>query len=1187
MRTLALLAATVCGCSAVADFPADCNDRACPAGLTCRADRVQCRARCGEPEHCRPGYYCNAQLGECVVYQPGPRDATVDAGADAAADAREADVDLRTDSDGDGVPDDLDVCPEVADRDQTEGDGDGVGDACDVCRRVADPEQADEDGDRVGTACDNCPGADNPSQLDADDDGVGDACDVCAREPDPGQEDRDGDGLGDACDPCPDFPGRDLTANDCVVVLEPSEPNGHDGASLRVRAPTVLRGSAGPPGEDAYSPAADLDLFRVWVGPGRILEVRVRDTGGSFLPRVRVRPVGRAALAREVASADVRLAVVRVLATRAGEWLVGISDAGGGGAAQGTSYEALLSVSDPAGPGVPAPWESSREVPPAGGLDAVQVLPGTARVLEARVAPDAELAAGSRLQAVRAADGLLLAEGEDHLLAGLGEGGSAWVVWSPGRGQASGRAAWTLAAHAPPGQIEEPGGPARPLDEGASLEGTLGAPAAGVADVDRYALAGRAGEVFAIVAAPLGASPARLVLTVRDSDGGLLRRGGPGPDRATRLEGMFPEHGLLHLAVEDAANVGGAPPVGGPDRTYAIARRSLDVEPVLVSPQTERHLRLERMGAIALATIPASPDRWVSITASGLGGALVPDLQVLSPSGGLLARGLGYVAFRPPEQRGYLMAVGDALGRGGAAPTLEVASRTAALPTHRENNDSIVPIDLGLVPVEVQGTLDSAAEPPDRVDQYRITPPVGGALVAIPGAQREVGIPPQVRVVVLDAAGVEVLATAPQGEPTPPVPTEVGMRYIVQVELVGVGRAEYSLWVDGVVCPEAGGVPPAEPGEVRIDELLGEVGASDPNGDGVADPTADRFVELVGAADHPVGLGGCALVGSGGSVVWLPCGMAARPGLAALVFGGGVPWGTFGGAAVWSAAGRGLLPEAGVAVRLLDPVGHVLVEETPGLGRPGVSRARLPDGWTDHDALAAEVASPGSQPDGSSYGDGEACTDDRRCAGDQACVGASGDAGGSCAARRGVGAAGSPCRADDECASGACSPPSDGGEPTCRAPCDDDLVCAGDARCYDAELSFHTEGAEPADRWRAMAACAPDRGSEEACGGPADCGAGDVCVPVPTGDRAAWRLVCRHARGDVAPGAACAADADCETGICRAGVPGVAGLICLGACLVEGDCRAGGCQLVSLATDDNGTPAPADDLVAAVRICAP
>lgn len=72
-----------------------------------------------------------------------------------------------TDTDGDGVVDATDNCPEAANRSQVDSDGDGDGNACDVCVRVADPEQGDADEDGVGDACDACP-ATEPDVLQAD-----------------------------------------------------------------------------------------------------------------------------------------------------------------------------------------------------------------------------------------------------------------------------------------------------------------------------------------------------------------------------------------------------------------------------------------------------------------------------------------------------------------------------------------------------------------------------------------------------------------------------------------------------------------------------------------------------------------------------------------------------------------------------------------------------------------------------------------------------------------------------------------------------------------------------------------------------------------------------------------------------------------------------------------------------------
>jgi hypothetical protein len=71
------------------------------------------------------------------------------------------------DSDGDGVLDLLDNCPDVANPTQLDSDGDGLGNPCDDCIHVANADQADVDGDGVGDACDLCPNSEE-DVLEAD-----------------------------------------------------------------------------------------------------------------------------------------------------------------------------------------------------------------------------------------------------------------------------------------------------------------------------------------------------------------------------------------------------------------------------------------------------------------------------------------------------------------------------------------------------------------------------------------------------------------------------------------------------------------------------------------------------------------------------------------------------------------------------------------------------------------------------------------------------------------------------------------------------------------------------------------------------------------------------------------------------------------------------------------------------------
>ncbi len=85
------------------------------------------------------------------------------------------------DTDGDGIADDHDNCPAVANPAQIDSDGDGIGNLCDNCLHVVNADQADEDGDGVGDACDQCSDTE-PDVLQLDESyglGVdGDGCSV-------------------------------------------------------------------------------------------------------------------------------------------------------------------------------------------------------------------------------------------------------------------------------------------------------------------------------------------------------------------------------------------------------------------------------------------------------------------------------------------------------------------------------------------------------------------------------------------------------------------------------------------------------------------------------------------------------------------------------------------------------------------------------------------------------------------------------------------------------------------------------------------------------------------------------------------------------------------------------------------------------------------------------------------------
>lgn len=82
---------------------------------------------------------------------------------------------ITIDSDGDGIPDGCDNCPNTPNPDQSDIDSDGIGDVCDACPNEA---TTDEDGDGVCASVDNCTIVANPDQRDTDGDGYGNMCDA-------------------------------------------------------------------------------------------------------------------------------------------------------------------------------------------------------------------------------------------------------------------------------------------------------------------------------------------------------------------------------------------------------------------------------------------------------------------------------------------------------------------------------------------------------------------------------------------------------------------------------------------------------------------------------------------------------------------------------------------------------------------------------------------------------------------------------------------------------------------------------------------------------------------------------------------------------------------------------------------------------------------------------------------------
>ncbi len=156
-----------------------------------------------------------------------------------------------TDSDGDGIYDNDDECPETPGLKEFNGcpdtDGDGIKDSDDACPTESGTAEMngcpDTDGDGIANPDDQCPDVAGVAALqgcpDADGDGVKDSEDNCPNEAGPAAndgcpyEDADNDGVLDKDDDCPEVAGS-ASNNGCpeitVEVLE----------ELNVQVRTVL-----------------------------------------------------------------------------------------------------------------------------------------------------------------------------------------------------------------------------------------------------------------------------------------------------------------------------------------------------------------------------------------------------------------------------------------------------------------------------------------------------------------------------------------------------------------------------------------------------------------------------------------------------------------------------------------------------------------------------------------------------------------------------------------------------------------------------------------------------------------------------------------------------------------------------------------------------------------------------------
>ncbi len=152
----------------------------------------------------------------------------------------------------------------------------------------------------------------------------------------------------------------------------------------------------------------------------------------------------------------------------------------------------------------------------------------------------------------------------------------------------------------------------------------------------------------------------------------------------------------------------------------------------------------------------------------------------------------------------------------------------------------------------------------------------------------------------------------------------------------------------------------------------------DANGDGVYAQNQDEFIELINNSSKPIDISGFRVYDATGLSTsspnhLVPKGTIIQPQKALLIFGGGTPTGSFGGATVQTSSSGDLnLNNAGDVLTITDSLNNVVItlDITPLSDNPNESYTRNPDligNFEQHTTSTTLKFSPGTKINGSPF----------------------------------------------------------------------------------------------------------------------------------------------------------------------------------------------------------------------------